>query len=236
MLKNHKTGSVVELNEKSFRYCVLYIQDVGQHRFKEIIGKYLPKEHGEVFIPRMELYRRGEKNIKEVPIFPGYVFIYTDFDMKEVHRILKNCRVELNCAIKELAFKERRMGNPNFLYEELEDGELCGLSDLDKEETDFFNLLRQGNGLLTMSCGYEENKKYHVMEGPLKAYEDKIQRVDKHNRKAFLNFEISGRQVRVGFECKPKAHWHPKKETQITILSDGTEVDLEELKKSVITI
>lgn len=228
----------IKLDEKKFRYCVLYTQDAGQHKLKETIGKNLPEGHGGAFIPRMELYRRGEKAVKEIPIFPGYIFIYTDYGVKEVHEMLKVCRAELDCVFKELAFKERRMGDPDFLYKykELEEENLCDLSDLDEEETDFLNLLRHGDGLLSMSCGYEENKMYHVMEGPLKAYEDRILKVDKHNRKAFLRFEINGRQARAGFECKPKTHWYPKEETQIATLSDGTEVDLEKLKKRVMTI
>lgn len=221
------------MDKKKFRYCVLYIRDIEQQKLKGAIGRNLPGEHGEAFIPRMELYRRGEKKVKEVSIFPGYVFIYTDFDMKEIHGVLRNCRAELNAAFKELAFTERWMGDPDSLYQEPEDGNLCDLSDLDEEEADFLDLLRQGDGLLAMSCGYEENKKYHVMEGPLKAYEDKIQKVDKHNRKAFLRFEINGRQVRAGFECRPRTHWFPEGETRTATLADGTEVDLEELKKNI---
>ena len=61
-----------------------------------------------------------------------------------------------------------------------------------------------------MSAGYEENNRYVVMAGPLKAYEDKIDDVDKHNRNAFLSFEINGKQAQAGFECKPREFWFPK--------------------------
>ncbi|MCM1284190.1 MAG: hypothetical protein NC180_10900 [Muribaculaceae bacterium] len=216
------------------RYCVLHIRDADQDKLKDIIEKHIPSGRGGAFIPRMELYRRGEKTVKEVPMFPGYVFIHTDLDMKEIHGMLTSCRTELNAAFRELALKEWQMADPDFLYKE--GGELCSLSDLDDEETEFLDLLWQGGGLLAMSCGYEENKHYHVVEGPLKAYEDKIWKVDKHNRKAFLRFEINGRQARAGFECRPRAHWYPEEDTKIATLSDGTEVDLEELKKKVMAI
>lgn len=219
-----------------FRYCVLYMQGTEQHRLKSIIEKYLPQGRGEVFIPRMELYRRGEKEIKEVSIFPGYVFLYTDMSIREVHEMLNGCRVELNSALRELALRERRMSGQGFPYGEEEDGALREMSDLDEEETEFLDLLREGGGLLAMSCGYEEDKKCHVMEGPLKAFENKIDRLDKHNRKAFLRFEINGRQARAGFECKPKTHWFPKENSQIVKLSDGTEVDLEELVQKIMEI
>lgn len=221
---------------KNFRYSVLYIPDTEQHKLKCTIEKRLPKGRGETFIPRMEMYRRGEKEFREITIFPGYVFLYTDMDIREVHEMLKDCRAELNFILRELALQERRASDREFLYGEADDGTLLELSDLDEEETEFLDILREGNGLLAMSSGYEENRKYHVMEGPLKAFEDKIEKLDKHNRKAFLRFEINGRQARAGFECKPKTHWFPKDNSRIVKLSDGAEVDLEELVQKVMKI
>lgn len=66
------------------------------------------------------------------------------------------------------------------------------------------------DGLLRMSYGYQENGKYIVMEGPLKVFQNKIIDVNKHDRKAFLNFEVNGYQVRAGFEVKPKKYWFPE--------------------------
>lgn len=51
-----------------------------------------------------------------------------------------------------------------------------------------------------------------------------------------LKFEINGRCAQVGFECKPKVYWFPKIDSKIAVLSDGTEVDLEELKLNVMKI
>lgn len=69
------------------------------------------------------------------------------------------------------------------------------------------------DGLLRMSYGYQENGKYIVMEGPLKVYEDRIVDVNKHERKAFLDFEVNGYQVRAGLEIKPKTYWFPEDAT-----------------------
>ena len=87
---------------------------------------------------------------------------------------------------------------------------------MDEQEEWFLNYLREGNGLLTMSSGYEYEiqihkskkekkaiKKYKVMEGPLKVYEDKIKKVDKHERLAFLDFEVNGWCAQAGFNCLP---------------------------------
>ena len=217
------------------RYCVLHIFEAAQHKLKNAIEKNLPEGRGEVFVPLMEIYRRSAKKEKKIAIFPGYVFLYTDLNMKEVHEMMKQCRAEVNCAVKELALKERWMGDPNFLDKETEDEEIYELSDLNPEETEFLELLRKGNGLLSMSYGYEEDKKYHVMEGPLKAFEDKIEKVDKHNRKAFLRLKYNGKQTRAGFECKPKTYWYPTKDTRIARLKDGYEFDLDELSKQVMS-
>lgn len=211
------------------------MQGTEQHSLKEIIEKYLPKGRGEVFIPCMELYRRGEKEIREVSIFPGYIFLYTGRNIWEIHEMLSGYRAELNSFPRELALRERRMSDRDFLYGEAEDEVLCELSDLDEEETEL-DILREGGGLFAMFCGYEENRKYYVMGGPLKAFEDKIEKLDKHNRKAFLRFEINGKQARAGFKCKLKTHWFPKKDSRIVKLPDGVEVDLEELVQKVMKI
>lgn len=221
---------------KTFRYCVLYVHRAGQDRLKAAIEKHFPKGHGEVFIPRMELYRRGDREVRETPVFPGYVFLYTNLNMEETHRMLGKCRPELGVAFRELALEERRAGGQDYPEGESDDVCVCGLSDINEEETKFLEMLRESDGLLGMSFGYQEGGRYYVAEGPLKAYENQIEKVDKHNRKAFLKFEINGRQARAGFECKPKAHWFPDENVRMAVLADGAEVDLEELKRKVMKI
>ncbi len=76
------------------------------------------------------------------------------------------------------------------------------MSDVNPAEHEFLDCLRQSNGLLTMSSGYQEGKgdykHFVVMDGSLKIYSDKIVDVDKHNRKAFLGFELNGRRCTSG--------------------------------------
>ena len=222
-------------SRKKFRYCVLYIQERRQQRLKEIIERHIPKDRGEVFCPYMEYYRRGEKKIKIRAIFPGYVFIYSDMNILEIHELLKQHWREINMPMRELALRERQIAEPDFLHRQSENVEF-DLSDLNSQEEKFLDFLRMGDGLLRMSSGYEEDHTYHVMEGPLRAYEEQIQAVDKHNKKAFLKFEIQGHRVQAGFECKPKSHWYPTEEAELVALEDGTEVDLSEIRKSVMKI
>lgn len=230
---------------RKFRYCVLYIHDAERHRLLDIFRKALPKERGEVFYPLMEYYRRDDREVHTRAIFPGYIFFYTDLNMKEVHELVRSHRSRINSGYRELALASQRMADEDFLLREDENQELFELSDADEEETVFLDHLREGNGLLAMSSGYEYRdtgpdgrslKKYTVMEGPLQAYEKRIRNVDKHNRRAYLEFEINGRRAQAGFSCLPKAHWYPDEDSRIVKFEDGTEADLSELKRSIMSI
>ena len=85
-------------------------------------------------------------------------------------------------------------------------------------------------GVLRMSYGYREGGKYVVMKGPLKEYQNRIARVNAHDRKAYLDIKINGRAVRAGFEVKPKRYWFPDDSDAPMVLHDGTEVNLEKLR------
>lgn len=154
---------------------------------------------GEVFIPYMEYYKRREKAIKTKPIFPNYMFIYTSVEPMCLHKKIRDVVGEIRIGVRELGFKEQYNGK--FIgLDEVSEGDMVLYTNVSDAEKQLLDLLRQGDGLLTMSAGYEENKKYIVMEGPLKAY------------------------------------WFPSEDSSIVKLEDGTEVDVEELKRNVMTI
>lgn len=195
------------------RYFVLYTTVSAQEDLRDLIGRRLPEGTGEAFIPRMEVYRRGEDEPVPKEMFPGYVIVYTSLTAREMHLLIRANRRELLSVLKEVGYKARlESAKPD--SDNWEEGKLYDLLDLNPGETEFMDLLRTGNGLLAMSHGYEEDGKYHVMDGPLKAYEDRMIDVDKHNRKAFLDIVINGRSVRAGFECKPKSFWKKQEKPQ----------------------
>ena len=235
--------------DKKFRYCVLYILAAEQQRFINILKQHIPEGRGEVFYPCMEYYRRDKKKTMTKPIFPGYIFLYTDLNMKEVHELVRAHRAEVSSGIRELALASEWMDDRDFVLSKDDGDAVLELSDVDEEEKEFLDQLRLGNGLLTMSSGYEVveklrkkggkeevNRHWVVMEGPLKVYEKRIVKVDKHERRAYLEFKINGNLAQAGFNCLPKSHWLPDKDARIAKLSDGAEVDLDELKKSVMTL
>lgn len=204
----------------------------------------------------------GKRN-EIVPIFPGYVFIRSDMGADELHRFIEKYRGELGTYIREISRSERKAVDElsSGEGENAEDDYM--LSDLQEEEAAFMDFLLgvdteteqnteetsgeqiQGSeeagkrepdmeGLLRMSYGYKDGeKKYKVMEGPLRAYESHIRDVNVRDRKAYLDFEIQGRIVKAGFELKPKRFWFPGDKDSPEVLSDGTEVDLKELIRAM---
>ena len=199
-------------------YHVLYTQVMDQDKIKPRLEKKLEGTDSEIFIPRMEYYRRGEKAVKIKPIFPGYTFVRTSIDPLELHQTVRDTAKETQIGIRELGFDKQKF-HP------------C----ISTEEEEFLDFFCTGEGLLEMSVGYQEGNRYVVMDGPLKPFEDMIANVDKHNRKAFLKFEVDGRKAQAGFECKPKAHWFEDSSSKLATLSDGSEVDLNELRQKVLS-
>ena len=217
-------------------YHILYSQAKDQQNLKNRLEKELSGTDSEVFIPYMEYYKRGEKAVKIKPVFPNYTFIYTDLDPMVLHRRIRDIVGKMWMVVRELGFKEQYYGE-SIDADRVDEDDIILYPCVRDNEAEFLDLLRQGNGLLAMSAGYEEGKKnYVVMEGPLKAFESKIKDVDKHNRKVFLTFEINGSVAQAGFECKPKTYWFPSGNSKIARLEDGTEIDLEELKRKVMKI
>lgn len=203
----------------------------------------------------------GKRN-EIVPIFPGYIFIRSDMGAEELHRFIGSHRGELGTFIREISRSERKAadelpfrdgetGTNNYTLSDLREEEaafmdfLLGADDADRNAGGTFREQAQGSeeagkrapaveGLLRMSYGYKEGeKKYKVMEGPLRAYESHIRDVNVRDRKAYLDFEIQGCVVKAGFELKPKKLWFPGDKDAPEVLSDGTEVDLNELIRSM---
>ena len=222
------------MKKKSRHFTVLYTPVNSQQVLTDVLNRHIPRDRGSAFVPYMEYYRRSTKTIDFIAMFPGYVFINSDLTLREIHELLVAHRAELTAGVRELSLRERATADPEGFFN-ITETEMARLTDLDEAEESFLTVLWENGGLLTMSYGYEERGRYHVMEGPLKCYENRIQKVDKHNRKAFLDFKIREKAVRAGFECKPKAHWFPQDDDKLMQLADGTEIDLTELKTSMMT-
>lgn len=111
-----------------------------------------------------------------------------------------------------------------------EDTQRAGICKNNHGEESAAALRIPSEGVLWMSYGYREGGKYVVMKGPLKEYQNRIAKVNAHDRKAYLDIKINGRAVRAGLELKPKRYWFPDDSDAPMVLHDGTEVNLENLR------
>ena len=237
------------------KYYIIYTASDQMSRVKEVLKSALSRQSGTVFFPCMESYRRGKEEPAIVPLFPGYVFIRTDLSMKEIHDLIMQKRRENRITVRELGFKDR-LSEMNELVpgsDDVKGDYVVGGLTADEERFMDFLLGVEGtsskallsddvntsadndhpDGLLRMSYGYKEGDRYIVMKGPLKAYEDRIVNVNMHDRKAYLDIKVKGRVVKAGFEVKPRKYWFPQEDTEGVVLNDGTEINLDTLKKSM---
>ena len=165
------------------------------------------------------------------PLFPGYVFIRTDMGICELHEFVRAHRTDVMTFVRELALRERMVSGEQTLREGGVDEDKYELKDLTEEETEFLDLMLDDEGILRMSVGYIEKSSYFIMEGPLKAFKGQIVKVDRHNRRAFLDFGFRGSVIKAGLELRPKRSFFPDDKDAPAMLDDGTEVDLLELRK-----
>ena len=202
---------------------VLFTRTEKQEEYLNLIKAALPKERGRVFMPMREHYRRDRKSIELKPLFPGYIFLETDMDRTEVHNMLKPIKNRLMTFMKELGFDKD------------DDNEDERLSDLTHDEEQFFSLILDDEGIERMSYGYRETGTYEikVLEGPLQNFADCIEKCDKHERVAWLKLRFREYEIMAGLTLKPKRIYFPDDEDAPILLSDGTEVDLKELKKRI---
>lgn len=233
--------------KKKCHYSVLYTKVLKQWEVTQAVQKALPEGRGTVFYPCAELWMNGYEQTVFRPLFPGYIFIRSDMDSTHLHDIIRRCRGEILSFIKELHVSERKSVGEQMIGDS-EEFTIFDLSDDEEEFMDFILNFRYEDreeeigdqkrmhkipkaGVLRMSYGYREGKKYVVMEGPLKGYEDHIADVNIRDRKAYLDIKINGRIARAGLELRGKKHWFPNDKYASAVLSDGTEINPAEVAK-----
>lgn len=230
-------------------YCVLYTGVLKQEEVSRILKRDLPDKRGTVFYPCVETWRRDEERIEVRPLFPGYIFIYSDMKAFDLHDYIRKYRYELSAILKELHWSQKRRAGEEasdfFTGETSNDEDSLRLADLSEKESEFLDFMldisRQGRdpdrepgteGLLKMSYGYQEkDNTFVVMEGPLKAYEKHIKKVTRRDKRAYLDIKIWNIQVKAGFEVRPKRDYFPDDKDAPAVLADGTECDVNDLKR-----
>ncbi len=214
------------MESQGYHYSVLFVRTQKQLEMQRALSGAFPKSRGKIFLPMREYYRRDRKETCVKPLFPGYLFVYSDMGREELHRFLTESRLEAVSFLKELGMERKA------LEEGKGEAHGSGLFDLTKEESDFLDAVLDQDGVWRMSAGYRDaGGRVTVMEGPLTAFSDRIVRVDRHERVAYLDLKLREFDIIAGLEIKPKGSFLPGEKDTPAELWDGTKVDLEELKK-----
>ena len=192
---------------------ILFVRTQKQMDFCRMLEEFFPKEHGQVFLPKYEKYRSDRKEVEIRILFPAYIFVRTDMDRLELRKFLTTYR-----------------GNPISFFKTLGDDDVSSLTD---EEKEFFRLLLDGDGIARMSYGYIKEGRAVVVDGPLKHFTNRIAKVDRHSRLAMMPVAFREHDIIVGLTIRPKRELCPDDEDAPYVLRDGSEVDLNILKKKM---
>ena len=214
------------MEKQGYHYSVLFTRTEKQSEMQKALSDAFPQSRGKIFLPMREYYRRDKKENDIKPLFPGYLFVYSDMSRKELHEFLLAHRVKVASFLKELGRAgQDLLEGPGVSMEDT-------ATDLTEEESGFLDTVLDSEGIQQMSAGYREsNGRIVVMEGPLVEYASRIVKADRHERLAYLNLKFREIDIVAGLEVRPKRYYFPDGDDVPVVLGDGTEVDLVELKK-----
>lgn len=111
------------------------------------------------------------------PLFPSYIFVETKAEQKVFQEILKQKRIQKEGIIKELRYEDE-------------------VNSLTNSERAYLEGLIDEEYVVKKSVGYVVDDKVVIQEGPLKGYESNIVKIDRHQKKAELEVNISGNVIR----------------------------------------
>ena len=170
---------------------------------------YHPDAYEECFIPTYEKYRKvkGQPTKQLAHLLPGYLFFVSDHP-QELQKLLKR--------IPEFA---KTLGDDD------------GAIPLYQEEVEFLQRYTGDERILKMSEGYLVGSELVVTDGPLKDYQGKVMKIDRHKRTAVLELEFLGRKTKVTvgleivrkFDCK--CLWRQDRNEKYLSEKSGKEAD-----------
>ena len=170
-----------------FHYHILRVPYDKQNGICNQLASRLPDNHGRVFMPMWEYYRRDRKCIEVKLMFTGYIFVHTDLK-----------RSKLFDVCKSLAKPVRAVLGENNLWNTEQDH----VFDLTEDEESFFDSVLDESGVERMSRGYidETTGRALVTDGPLVEFSNHIVKLDKRNCLAWLDMRIGKEPVMAGLQ------------------------------------
>ncbi|WP_320040644.1 transcription termination/antitermination NusG family protein [uncultured Desulfobacter sp.] len=143
----------------------------------------------QVLLKRIQLYLparkvihqiKGEQNIIELPLFPGYIFVYKSISESLDALEKANSMIAFNPVMANGKYLEANKNEMRFLFE-----------------------VTGGDGVIELSKGIVmENEEVLILEGPLKQLKGKILFIDKRKNKAKVRIKFMNRllDVSLGLE------------------------------------
>ncbi len=130
-----------------------------------------------IFYPkRVKIFKnRSGSYHKNVPLFPGYIFIETEKNYSHFYEFYSKVLNPLEGVIKVLKHKS----NAEALW---------------PEEKEFIQSLCNKDNIVETSKGLKVNDKVLITEGPLIGKESQIIKIDRHKRLAYLEFDFLGQK------------------------------------------
>ena len=151
-------------------FFVLQVRTGGEERFRRQAAKLLPPERGELFWPRRSLRvrRGGEWRETVTPIFPGYLFLRAEALDSTLFGVLKSL--------------------PGFARFLRNNANIEPLGERDREI--LLHFLSFGEVVHRSRVSFDAERRIQVIDGPLKALEGRIVRVDRRKGRARVRLEL----------------------------------------------
>lgn len=143
------------------KFLKLAEERLGDHGYIDVVKLLFPRR-------KLIIRKKGKKRESLAPIFAGYLFLETETLPAELHWTIRRTKgfvryLENNQNVKPLAGRDREL-----LLHFLQFGEIVERS----------------------SVTFDENKRIHVVSGPLKGLEGLIVRVDKRKGRAKIRLDL----------------------------------------------
>lgn len=149
-------------------------------RSAKIIRNLNKNQELDAFMPMYEVCHRRTKEVTVRPMFPDYIFVKTDLAQEDFNQLLYQMREENSGLIKQLLNSET--------------------SALREDEILFFHQVLDERHIVRLSHGYLAEDGIHIVDGPLRLYQEHIVKLDKHNQCVYLDLVFFDRRIIMGLD------------------------------------
>lgn len=160
-----------------------YIAHVKAGMTEKLMNALNRHENIDAFIPKKERWSRGGKGGRGYSImelYPDYVFIKSKFDKDEFNKEFKQYFESMNGLVEVLDYDD--------VYA------------LSRDEQELLEKLFNGGDVIKHTVGKNIDSGFLPVEGPLKGLEDRIIKVNRHDRYALLDCSIFTGHLMVGID------------------------------------